>query len=141
MITEETVRTLVEGHIRGSGIFLVDVVVKQGNAIRVHVDTPEGISIDRCVEISRYLNGQLDRDVEDYSLEVSSPGVGSPFRVKQQYEKNTGRKVEVSLKDGIRLEGTLEAVSDKAIVLKVRDQQKEVSFGEIKKTVAIISFN
>ena len=84
MITEEKIRKLVEGHIRESGIFLVEVMVKPGNVIRVHVDTPEGISIKRCVEISRFINGQLDRDVEDYSLEVSSPGVGAPFRVKQQ---------------------------------------------------------
>lgn len=141
MITEKNIAELVEQQIGGSDIFLVEVVVKHGNAIRVHVDRPEGISIDECVKISRYLNEQLDRDVEDYSLEVSSPGLGSPFRVKQQYEKNTGRRVEVILTDGSREEGKLESVSDKSIVLKIKDMDLEIAFDEIKKAKAIISFN
>ena len=141
MITESNITDLVEQHIQGSDVFLVEVAVKAGNAIRVHVDTPGGISIDQCVQISRFLNGQLDRDLEDFSLEVSSPGVSAPFRVRQQYEKNTGRKVEVYLNDGSRLEGKLENVSDGAIVLKVKDKEAEIRFDDIKKTKAIISFN
>lgn len=141
MITSETIIELVEQHIRGTDIFLVEVVVKPGNAIRVHVDRPEGISIDQCVKISRFLNEQLDRDVEDYSLEVSSPGLGAPFRVKQQYEKNTGRYVEVIQTDGSRQEGKLESVTQETIVLKVKGKDREIRFDEIKKTKAIISFN
>ena len=141
MITSETIIELVEQHIRGTDIFLVEVVVKPGNAIRVHVDRPEGISIDQCVKISRFLNEQLDRDVEDYSLEVSSPGLGAPFRVKQQYEKNTGRYVEVIQTDGRRQEGKLESVTQETIVLKVKGKDREIRFDEIKKTKAIISFN
>lgn len=95
MITAEGITELVEQHIKGTETFLVEVLVKAGNAIRVHVDTPEGISIDQCVAISRFLNESLDRDVEDYSLEVSSPGLGAAFKVKQQYEKNMGRDIEV----------------------------------------------
>jgi ribosome maturation factor RimP len=141
MITDEAIKALVEQHIRGTDIFLVEVTVKSGNAIRVHVDRPEGISIDQCVKISRFLNEQLDRDVEDYSLEVSSPGVGTPFRVKQQYEKNRGHKIEVILTDGSRQDGKLESVSQDAIVLKVKGKDREIRFDEIKKTKAIISFN
>ena len=65
MITSETIIELVEQHIRGTDIFLVEVVVKPGNAIRVHVDRPEGISIDQCVKISRFLIEQLDRGLKD----------------------------------------------------------------------------
>ena len=141
MIISETIIELVEQHARGTDIFLVEVTVTPGNVIRVHVDSPEGISIDQCVKMSRFLNGQLDRDVEDYSLEVSSPGLGAPFRVKQQYEKNTGRKVEVILTDGSRQEGKLESVTQETIVLKVKGKDHEIRFDEIKKTKTIISFN
>ena len=76
MITVEHIRALLEKHLAGKETFLVEVKVNAGNAIRVHVDTPAGISIDECVAISRYLNGELDRDVEaaggdpDAGLEV-----------------------------------------------------------------------
>jgi ribosome maturation factor RimP len=79
--------------------------------------------------------------VEDYSLEVSSPGLGSPFRVKQQYEKNTGRLVEVTLTDGKRQEGELESVSDQAIVLTMKGRKREIRFDEIIKTRTVISFS
>jgi len=141
MITEETVIRLVEQSIQNSDVFLVEVVVKSGNAIKVLVDRPDGIPIDECVRITRFLNENLDRDLEDYSLEVSSPGLGAPFKVKQQYEKNTGRDIEVLLSDGSRLEGKLQSVSDQMIVLQVKGKEKEINIKEIKTTKAIISFN
>jgi len=131
----------VEEHIRETEIFLVEVTVKSGNAIRVHVDRPDGISIDECVGISRYLNQELDRDVEDYSLEVSSPGLGSPFRVKQQYDKNLGRKIEVLLNEGERISGVLNSVTEGGIVLQIKGSDKDISFEEIKTAKTIISFN
>ena len=94
MITDEAIIELLEQHIQGTDIFLVEVAVKTGNVIQIHVDRPDGISIEECVKISRHLNEKLDREVEDFSLEVSSPGLNAPFRVKQQYEKNTGRMIE-----------------------------------------------
>jgi ribosome maturation factor RimP len=141
MITDEKIIELVQKHIQETDIFLVEAVVKPGNMIRVHVDRPEGISIDDCVLISRFLNGELDRDEEDFSLEVSSPGISAPFKVKQQYEKNVGRTIEVRLDDGDRLEGKLESVAEKAIVLTVKGKQQEVPFEEIVKAKTIISFN
>ena len=128
-------------HIQGSEIFLVEVLVKPGNAIKVHVDKPEGISIDECVLISRFLNESLDRDVEDYSLEVSSPGLGGAFKVKQQYEKNLGRDIEVLYTDGIKVKGKLEKVTDEGVLLNVHGDDEEIRFDEIKTAKAIISFN
>jgi ribosome maturation factor RimP len=141
MITTESITKLVEQHIKGSDIFLVEVLVKPGNAIRVHVDRPESISIDECVKISRFINESLDRDVEDYSLEVSSPGLGGSFRVRQQYEKNLDRDIEVLYTDGIKVTGRLESVSEKGITLKVNGDDEEIRFEEIKTAKAIISFN
>ena len=141
MITTENITELVEQHIAGSDIFLVEVLVKPGNAILVHVDRPEGISIDECVKISRFLNESLDRDVEDYSLEVSSPGLAGAFKVRQQYEKNLSRDIEVLYTDGIKVRGKLESVSDNGITLKVNGDDEEIRFDEIKTAKAIISFN
>ncbi|MFH0758276.1 MAG: ribosome assembly cofactor RimP [Bacteroidota bacterium] len=141
MITEKAITELVQAHIEGSNVFLVEVAIKAGNAIRIHVDTPEGISIDQCVKISRFLNDRLDRDVEDYSLEVSSPGLGAPLKVKQQYEKNTGRSIEVYMTGGERVEGKLESVHEGHIVLRIHGKEAEVRFDKIKKAKAIISFN
>ncbi len=141
MITTESVIRLVEQHIEGTGIFLVEVAVNQGNTIRVHVDRPEGIPIDQCVKISRYLNEKLDRDIEDFSLEVSSPGLGAAFKVKQQYDKNTGRDIEVLFQDGVKIEGKLLSVTEEGIVIKVKGKDRDVNFKQIKASKAIISFN
>ena len=141
MITTENISDLVTQHIGGTDIFLVEVLVKPGNAITVHVDRPDGISIDECVKISRYLNESLDRDVEDYSLEVSSPGLGGAFRVKQQYEKNLGRDIEILYTDGIKVKGKLQKVSDEGVVLNVQGDDEEIRFEEMKTAKAIISFN
>ena len=141
MITDKGIIEIIEEYIRGTDIFLVEVAVKSGNVIRIYVDRPDGISIDECVKISRYLNERLDRDMEDYSLEVSSPGLGMPFKVKQQYEKNSGRKIDLLLTDGTRIAGKLQSVSDMGIVLQVKGTDKPIEFKEIKTSKAIISFN
>ena len=141
MIGVEHITELVTKHIQGSDIFVVDVAVKPGNVIRVHVDTPDGISIDECVKISRFLNESLDRDVEDYSLEVSSPGLGGSFKVKQQYEKHVDREIEVLYTAGIKEHGILTSVRDKGIMLRVKGEDKEINFKDIKTAKAIIAFN
>jgi len=138
MIGVEHITDLITKHIEGSEIFLVDVHVKPGNLIRVHVDTPDGISIDQCVKISRFLNESLDRDVEDFSLEVSSPGLGGSFKVIQQYEKHVDREVEVLFTDGIKRQGVLVSVSDRGIVLRVKGDEMEIDFEDIKTAKAVI---
>ena len=105
------------------------------------MDRPGGITVDECAKISRFVNAQLDREVEDYSLEVSSPGLSAPFKVKQQYEKNIGRTIEVRLVDGERLEGKLEHVHENAIMLNVSGVEQEILFQDIVKAKTIISFN
>jgi ribosome maturation factor RimP len=141
MITNEHIKELVSHYIGGTDIFLVEILVKPGNVITVHVDRPEGISIDQCVKISRYLNENLDREVEDYSLEVSSPGLGGAFRVKQQYEKNLGRDIEVLYTDGIKVTGKLQEVKEDGVVLNVKGEDEKIPFEEIKTAKAKITFN
>ncbi len=140
MISTEQITDLVMKHIGPTDIFLVEVLVKPGNAITVHVDRPEGISIDECVRISRFLNESLDRDEEDYSLEVSSPGLGAAFRVRQQYEKNLDHDIEVLYTDGIKVKGRLLNVTDEGIVLQVKGRDEKIRFEQIKTAKAIITF-
>ncbi len=137
----EEIRSLVENRIEGTGIFLVEVAVRPGNTVRVLLDRPGGISIDECVAISKNLHSELDRDVEDYSLEVSSPGVGTPFRVKQQYDNSVGRDLEIVMTDGNRLAGRLVRVEGSEIVLTVNEKERRVAFDEIKSAKENISFN
>lgn len=146
---------MVLKNIEGSDLFLVEVVVKTGNNIQVMVDSMEGASIEACIKISRFLNNSIDREEEDFSLEVSSPGLGSPFRVKQQYAKNIGRDIEVILNDGLKKRGKLLSITDDLIVLETlqKDSSKgkhkkaksvpikiEIDLKEIKTTKAVIFF-
>ncbi len=141
MINSETIAELLEQHIRGTDMFVVEVAVKAGNSIRVHVDRPNGISIDECVQISRFLNETMDRDEEDYSLEVSSPGLSTSLKVKQQYEKNLGHPLDVLFNDGTRATGKLQSVTEKGFTLKGKGDEQEIEFEEVKTVKAIISFN
>ena len=154
MIEKERVEDLISKRIEGTGLYLVDISVRPGNSIQVLIDSAEGISIETCAEISRYLNESIDREEEDYSLEVSSPGLGSPFKVRQQYDKNIGQDIEVVLVSGIKKRGKLLGVSDDRIELEVKEKvvvagsrkkttipaRIEIGFDEIKITKAVISF-
>jgi len=144
MIDKEQVERLVQEKIEGTDLYLVEVLVRSGNSIQVLVDSPEGISIDTCVDISRFLNGRIDREEEDYSLEVSSPGIGSPFRVRQQYDKNIGRDIEVVLLSGQKKKGSLLRVNDEGIEIETIEKVAEEAVSKKKKTTTVklfIGFN
>ncbi len=134
MITKEQVEQIIHEKIDGTEIFLVAVIILPGNNIDVHLDTPKGILIDECVEVSRYIVSKLDKEVEDYNLEVSSPGLDASFLVKQQYEKNLGKEVEIIKVDGIKIKGKLISYSGDRI--EVESMLKEVSPSKSKKLVA-----
>ena len=106
------------------GYFLVDVDVTPDNRIVVEIDQAEGVWIDDCVELSRFIESELDRDVEDYELEVGSAGIGQPFKVLQQYINHIGQEVEVLPKSGAKLKGVLESANENGFVLKTTQKQK-----------------
>jgi ribosome maturation factor RimP len=109
MIESSFIRQLVETHLQEAGLFLVDVLVKQGNAITVIIDGNEAVTIDDCVRISRLIESSLDRDKEDFELKVMSAGADAPFQNERQYRKNIGKKVKVTTKEGARHQGILTA--------------------------------
>lgn len=105
MITKLHIRELVEQNTLSGDLFIVDIKVGKGNKIAIWVDKDQGITIDECVEISRHVEDHLDRESEDFDLDVSSPGLDMPFKVKRQYEKYLNRMVEVVTLDGGKREG------------------------------------
>lgn len=124
MIEKDVITQWVEEKLASSSNYLVSVVIKPGNLIVVEIDNDEAVSIDDCVELSRYLEEHLDRNVEDYELEVGSAGITSPFKVLRQYQKNIGKEVEVGVKNGLKLKGILKSVDEQGIVLSVEKKMK-----------------
>lgn len=135
-------------------MFLVDVSVSTANVIQVYIDSFEGVTIEKCVKISRSIEQQLDRDEEDFELQVSSPGLSEPLRVTKQYLKNVGRELEVVTNEGQKLEGELLDADEEGILLKTAKRERveghkkkqmivkehQLKYGEIKSAKVVVSF-
>lgn len=125
MIDRNLLTDFVEKQLEGTPLFVVDVTVTPDNRLTVEIDSREGgVDIDRCVELTRAIEAEFDRDREDYELEVGSAGLTSPFKVKAQYDKNVGNQVEVLTADGRKLKGTLTAASDDDFTVEVATKVK-----------------
>lgn len=124
MITADTIRQLAEAHLEGTPGFLVDVRVADGNQIRILLDHDAATSIEDCMALHRHLESELDRNVEDFSLDVSSPGLDQPLKLHRQYVKNIGRTVQVKPVDGAKVEGELVAVDEAGITVKIREKRR-----------------
>ena len=125
MIDKNIVRNLVEEWLEDKEYFLVDVMVDANNKVVVEIDHAEGVWIEDCVELSRFIESRMDRDAEDYELEVGSAGIGQPFKVVQQYINHVGKEVEVLTKDGKKLVGVLKDANDSQFVVSVPTKVKE----------------
>ena len=112
MIDKEQISNIVEKSLEGSDHFLVDVKVTPDNVITVEIDSMTGVDIDTCARLTREIEQEVDRDVEDYELEVGSAGLTSPLKVRRQYEKNIGNELEVLTRDGRKLTGTLKSINE-----------------------------
>lgn len=154
MIDKNVVRNLVEEWLKDKEYFLVDVEISQDDKIVVEIDHADGVWIEDCVQLSRYIEDHLSRDEEDYELEVGSAGLGQPFKVPQQYENFIGKEVEVLDAEGKKHKGTLKAVNGRDFTVTVRekvkkegakrptmeDVDKTFSMDEVKYTKYLISF-
>ena len=151
MITKEKVQSLVE-EVLLKDQFVVDITVGLGNTILVFVDSDSGISVGECVEINRHVEHSLDREIEDFSLEVSSPGLSGSFKVMRQYVKNIGREVEAVTTTGEKQKGILKSVNETGfeleVVVKEKVDGKKVAvtksltyeFEQVKTVKIVISF-
>ncbi|MDR0230962.1 MAG: ribosome assembly cofactor RimP [Dysgonamonadaceae bacterium] len=124
MIDKEIIRQAVEDFTKETEIFLVSVEVKPGNIIVVEIDSDGSVSIDDCIALNKFIESKLDRDIEDFELEVGSAGISQPFKVLRQYRKYIGREVEVLTKAGKKLQGVLQDANEQSIVLTTEKQVK-----------------
>lgn len=124
MIEKNVVKELVEEWLQDKDYFLVDITVSPDDRIVVEIDHAEGVWIDDCVSLSRYIESKLSRDQEDYELEVGSAGIGQPFKVLPQYVCHIGKEVEVLTKDGRKLRGILTAAEADHFELTVSVKKK-----------------
>lgn len=139
---------LVNDHLAGSDKFLVDILIKPGNRIYIFIDGDHGVTISDCVELSRYVESNLDRESEDFELNVSSSGADQPIRLPRQYLKNTGRSLQVKLSEDKTVTGKLNEVSESGIVIEIKEDKKKkisaqimhIDFSQIIESKVILSF-
>ena len=154
MLDANEIKNFIEEKLKDSDLFLVDVKVKPENNVEVEIDSDSPVSIEECEKLTREIESEFDRDKEDYTLEVGSAGITSPFKVKRQYKKNIGNEVEVLKKDGKKIIGILQEVNDNNFTIiskekvKKPDQKRPVvedvphtfEYDEVKQTKYILKF-
>lgn len=153
MIKKEKIGQLVSEFLEGSDRFLVQVKVSRDNVIHVIIDGDHGVTIENCIEVSRFLEKNLNRDVEDYELKVLSSGLDYPFSMLRQYKKHLGKDISVTLQNDHHLQGMLMEAEESHIILQEQIEKKNkkkitlipgeairVPMEEIKQTKAVIKF-
>ena len=153
MISKDTIKTLVEEWLKQSNYFLVDIEM-DADRIAIEIDQADGVWIEDCAELSRYLQEQVGDELGDYELEVGSAGIGQPFKVEQQYQNHIGDEVEVLQQDGKKVTGVLKSVEGRQFVVTAKEKQvpegkkrpvlvevdKEYSMDEVKSTKYVLNF-
>ena len=153
MLKEKVKELLDKGLEEDPSLFLIDFTVSPDNKIKVVIDGDAGVTVNDCIKISRAIEHNLDREEEDFSLEVASAGATAPMVMPRQYKKNIGRKLEVET-SGSSFEGKLTQANDEYIVLewKAREpkpvgkgkvtvqKREEIPFSDIKKAKVVLKF-
>jgi len=119
MILSQTIETFVNQQLEGKRVFLVTVNVRPGNRIQVLIDGENGVQISDCVELSRAIEANFDREKEDYELEVSSVGIGAPLKMAKQYHINVGRTIMVMGQDLKKTKGKLLKASEEGAWVQI----------------------
>lgn len=154
MITKETLKTLTEEWLSQGDYFLVDIEMGDGDRIVIEIDHADGVWIEDCANLSRFLQEKLGEELDDYELEVGSAGLGQPFKVEQQYQNHVGDEVEVLAADGKKVTGVLKSVDGRQFVVTVKEKQtpegkkrpvlvdvdREFSMDEVKSTKYLLAF-
>jgi len=154
MITKEQIENLIKPKIDEEDLFQVEVSVNSSNRISVFIDGDKGVTIDQCMALSRFIEQNLNRDEEDYELDVSSAGLDLPLKVQRQYIKNIGRSVAIILKNGQKLTGKLVNANndginlevEKNVVLEGKKRKQKITeimplnYSDIKSTKIVVSF-
>ena len=149
MISKQKVTELALEKIKELDCFLVDIKISSTNEITVLFDKNDGVVIDDCLNVSRYIESNLNRDIENYQLTVCSPGIDKPFLVREQFIKNIGRDIKIKTLNGHSFEGVLVSYED-ILILETKTKQKkkkelliekiEIPLDSIKETKLILKF-
>jgi ribosome maturation factor RimP len=132
MFREKVTQLLQEAMDENSSLFLISLDIQGNNEIKVTIDGDQGVTVQDCIAVSRKVEHNLDREEEDFSLEVMSVGATTPLQQARQYKKNIGRFLEVKTDAGLKLEGTLEQATDEAVTLTWKAREpKPVGKGKV----------
>ena len=151
---KQALQDFIEGQLAETDMFLVNLTIGKDNKIVVEIDSDSSVNIDECVNLTRAVEEEFDRDKEDYELEIGSAGLTSPLVMPRQYRKYIGENVEVLTCDGRKMKGELRSVDEASFVIAVSKKVKpdgakrpvmveeEITFKyeEIKYTKYIIEF-
>ena len=154
MITKETIKALVEEWLAKGDYFLVDIQMCDDDRIVIEIDCVDGVWIEDCAELSRFLQEKLGDELGDYELEVGSAGLGQPFKVQQQYVNHVGDDVEVVTADGKKIVGVLKQVDGCRFTVTTQEKQvpegkkrpvkvevdREFSIDEVESTRYLLAF-
>ncbi|PTL32324.1 ribosome assembly cofactor RimP [Prevotella sp. oral taxon 376] len=124
MIDKKVIERLVDEWLADKDYFLVDIEISTDDKIVVEIDHADGVWIEDCVELSKYIEDHLSRDDEDFELEVGSAGLGQPFKVPRQYVNFVGKEVEVLGADGKKVRGLLKSVDGNDFVVTTKEKVK-----------------
>ena len=125
-------KLLTEALAQEPSLFLIELNIGADNSIKVILDGDQGVSLQDCMNISRAIEHQLDREEKDFSLEVASAGVGTPLQSKRQYIKNVGRKLKVEMPKSPPIKGILTAVDENSFTLKWKQREsKKIGKGKV----------
>ena len=127
MIDKFKVLDIVKDVLEGSDKYLVNMKITPDNRIFVDLDGDNGINIDDCIEVSRAIENSLNRDEEDFELNVSSAGADSPLKMPRQYRRHVGRELSVEPFEGAKVEGILTEAGDSQFTIKTKGSKKEPS--------------
>lgn len=155
MIQKEDIIKIIDNYLKENNLFLIEINISTDNDIEIIIESEiKDVTIDNCQDISKIIEDNYNREIEDFSLTVSSAGLDQPFKVLKQYQKYKGSEVEVLLKKGIKLKGILSDCNENGIELttvqmeKIEGKKRKVaveksnlySFDEIKSCKLIINF-
>jgi ribosome maturation factor RimP len=132
LITQQHILTLANNHLKNGSLFVTGIKIGSDNSIQVFIDGDDGVTIADCVALSRAIEGNLDREQMDFSLDVSSHGAVTPLVMPRQYKKHIGRTLEVKLENGDKVEGILTEISETNFILEFTAREnKPIGKGKI----------
>jgi ribosome maturation factor RimP len=134
LITKEHILAIANEHLKDSPLFVTGIRISSDKQINLFIDGDNGVTIKDCVGLSRAIESRLDRDKEDYALDVSSHGAATPLVLPRQYTKHIGRTFEVRLMDGTKTEGDLVECTENEILLEFSVRENK-ALGKGKTTV------